>query len=68
LEALRLTRFHRDATVSGFGSSKKETVLWLSRAKSNACHLHQQSNPQTISIKNQAVFFRLWNKFHETEQ
>jgi hypothetical protein len=41
LDALRPTRFQREAAVSGLGSSKKETVLWLSRAKSSACHLHQ---------------------------
>lgn len=39
LDALRPTRFQREAAVSGLGSSKKETVLWLSRAKSSACHL-----------------------------
>jgi hypothetical protein len=27
LDALRLTRFQREAAVSGLGSSKKETVL-----------------------------------------
>jgi hypothetical protein len=41
LDALRLTRFQREAAVSGLGSSKKETVLWLRRAKSSACHLHR---------------------------
>jgi hypothetical protein len=40
LEALRVTRFQREAAVSGLGSWKKETVVWLSCANSSACHLH----------------------------
>ena len=54
LDALRPTRFQREAAVSGLGSSKKETVLWLSRAKSRACHLHHiidGNHKPSVSIK-----------------
>jgi hypothetical protein len=50
LDALRLTRFQREAAVSGLGSSKKETVLSSRRAKSSACHLHSSSQPQILSV------------------
>ena len=49
LDAFRLTRFQCDVAVFGLGSSKKEMVLWLSRAKFNACHLH--------SIQTQTLYF-----------
>jgi hypothetical protein len=56
LDALRPTRFQREAAVSGLGSSKKETVLWLSRAKSSACHLHQSSAPLIEISLSQKLF------------
>ena len=55
LDAFRLTRFQCDVAVFGLGSSKKEIVLWLSRAKFNACHLHPIQT-QTLYFFYQILF------------